>query len=87
MKKKNFDTICNILLRIKNRKQAGEFLKDFLTKREVDTVAERAEIVKMLLQGIPHRTISKKLKVSISKVTRGSHAVKVSRGGFKKLLK
>lgn len=67
-------------------KEAEALLADLLTPAERTDVAVRIQIVKMLLRSVPHRTISEKLGVSIAKVTRGSRALKRSRGGFKKFL-
>ena len=86
MKKKNTSEICNILMKIRTSKQAVGFLHDFLTGKEVASIVERWRIAKMIIKNIPHRKISKTLKVSISKVTRGSRAVQESRGGFKNFM-
>ncbi|MEK7544639.1 MAG: Trp family transcriptional regulator [Patescibacteria group bacterium] len=86
MKKKNATEISKILVKIRTPKQAAEFLRDFLTEKEVNSLAERWQIVKMIMKGVAHRKISKTLKVSISKITRGSRAVQKSRGGFKNFI-
>lgn len=73
--------------RIKGKKDAALFLTDFLTPQELQDVALRWQLVKRLAKSMPHRAISDELKISIAKVTRGSKALHMSSGGFKKLLR
>lgn len=87
MNKKHLKEFSTLLTKIRTLAHAEAFLKDILTTQEIRSVAERWQIIKELRKGIPHREISKSLKVSIAKVTRGSHALRKSKGGFKIFLK
>lgn len=87
MKKSKVIELCDVLTRIRSRGEALALLKDILTPAELASVVERWQIVKLLNRGLPQRDISRILKVSIMKVTRGSRAFKKSHGGFKKFLK
>lgn len=62
------------------------FLTDLLTPAEYTEIVKRWEIVKMLNIGINQHEIAKALHVGIATVTRGSRALKDSKGGFKKIL-
>ncbi len=73
------DELCTILMKIHEKEDMPALLRDLLTPSELQSVIERVQIFKMIKQGIPHRTISQKLKVSIAKVTRGSHAMQISK--------
>lgn len=73
------DELCGILMKIHEKEDMPALLRDLLTPSELQSVIERVQIFKMIKKGIPHRTISQKLKVSISKVTRGSHALQISK--------
>mgnify|MGYP001613870589 CR=1 FL=1 len=86
MKPHYFNEIYRLFSRIKSPADAELLLKDMLTPAELKKLAERWQLVKMLSKGTPHRKISKTLGISISLVTRGSHAYKKSRGGFGKYL-
>lgn len=57
-------------------------LKDILTPQELDSVAERWQLIQMLAAGVPQREIAKKLGISISKITRGSRMLQYGSGGF-----
>lgn len=71
---KLFIELCNEL---KNKEQFAGFLDFFLTLEEKEDIAKRVLIIKELLLGsVTQRELASKLGVSISKITRGSHALK-----------
>lgn len=63
------------------------FLRDLLTPQEYEEIAVRWQIVRLLAEGVPQRTIAKNLKIGIATVTRGSRELSNPKGGFRKLLK
>ena len=71
---------------VKNDREAELLLTDLLTPKELETLAERWQLVKMLAKGAPQRDVSKKLGISISKVTRGSKSLQYGQGGFEYFL-
>lgn len=75
------------IVRIKNLDDLDEFLVDLLTPSEYADIIVRWQIVKELYKGMPQRDISKKLGVSISKITRGSRELLNTSGGFHQALK
>lgn len=87
MNKLHFDELSSIFAKLRTSDEARMLLKDVLTPRELDSVVERWQIAKLLAKGVPQRKISERLKVSISKVTRGSQAFKGGHGGFRKFLR
>ncbi len=78
--------LCDLFTRLKKRTEALVFLKDILTPRELASVVERWQIIKRLARHKTHREISKELKVSIDKVTRGAKALRHGHGGFGRML-
>lgn len=62
------------------------FLEDLLTPAEYIEIKKRWEIVKMLNKGVNQHKIAKDLHVGIATVTRGSMALRDSKGGFKRVL-
>jgi len=70
---------------IKTPAEAGAFLEDMLTPQEIESIAERWQLLKLLAQGEPQRSIKSALGVSISKITRGSKVLTYGTGGFKKI--
>ena len=72
---------------VKTEREATMLLLDILTPAELASVAERWRLIQALDAGMTQRDINKKLKVSISKITRGSHMLKHGSGGFAHFLK
>ncbi|MBI2635764.1 transcriptional regulator [Candidatus Peregrinibacteria bacterium] len=72
---------------VRNAKEAALLLEDILTPRELSSVAERWKLIQALSSGMKQREINKKLKISISKITRGSRALRYGKGGFALFIK
>ena len=56
-------------------------LRDMLTPAELRSLAKRWEELQLLARGMKQREVAKKLKISISKVTRGSRVLRDGSGG------
>ena len=52
------------------------FFREILTPREVRDISSRWELVKLLEEGMSQRAISRKLKLSLCKITRGAKKLK-----------
>lgn len=85
--KKHLAEIYRLFSSIENEKEAEMLLKDILTPQEMQSVAERWQLIQALAKGMPQRDISEKLGISISKITRGSRAMQFGEGGFAHFLK
>lgn len=80
--------IVDVIIEIgSNHKLLDKFLIDILTPTEYEEINKRWEIVKMLSSGVNQHEIAKKLGVGIATVTRGSTALKNTKGGFREILK
>ncbi len=77
---KTFSAAC------KSKKDLENLLLDILTPAEIEDIGDRLNIIQALLKNDTQRDVSKNLSVSISKVTRGSHAIKEGSGVLKKIL-
>ena len=62
------------------------FLESILTPRELEEVAGRWELVKLLDQGVSQRVVAKRLGMSLCKITRGSRELKKKDSAFKAVL-
>jgi Trp operon repressor len=67
--------------------EAEVLLADILTPQELESLSERWQEIQLLAKGMTQRDVAKKLNISISKVTRGSHALQYGSGGFLLFLK
>lgn len=80
---RHYKELCELFAAIENPKDADMLLQDILTPQEIESIAERWQLVRQLTTGKNQRDIAKNLKVSISKVTRGSRFLKYGTGGFR----
>lgn len=84
---KHLKELYTLFTLIKTPKEAQMLLEDILTPKELASLAERWQLVQELAKGTPQRDIAEKLKLSISKITRGSHMLQRGSGGFGYFLK
>lgn len=83
MKNKNINDLAQALSQVKSEAEMLDFLKGLLTLGELEEIARRLQIVKLLKEGLSQREIAEKLKVGIATVTRGSKEIK--QGRFKNI--
>lgn len=83
---RHYRELCELFASIENPKRADQLLQDLLTPQEIESLAERWQLVQLLATGMSQREIAEKLNVSISKVTRGSRVLQYGSGGFKVFL-
>lgn len=77
--------LANLLMSVESEAEMEELISDWLTPAERKDLWERWCIVDMLLKGNSQRDIRDQLKVSISKVTRGSRELQYGTGAFRSL--
>lgn len=70
------NNISYILSKENDINSITSFFYEILTAAEIETLSKRWQILEMLKQGKTQREISKDLKVSLCKVTRGSQILK-----------
>lgn len=79
--------ISKAIHNLKSDSKVYNFLLEILTESEVETLSKRWRIVNMLMQGKSQREISKELKVSLCKVTRGAKILKCKNSVTKEIIK
>lgn len=79
--------VGKVITGISTPELAAKFLRDILTPQELETIALRWQIVKLLHRGFSQRKVAKKLGVSLCKVTRGSRELRYGHKGFISLLR
>jgi TrpR family trp operon transcriptional repressor len=85
--RKHLEDLYGLFAAVRSKEEAEKLLLDILTPQELDSLAERWQLIQELAAGKPQREIAKKLKVSISKITRGSRMLQYGSGGFQLFLK
>lgn len=84
--KQAYKELLKMLEESRSAPEWDALLQDLLTPKERESLAERWQIVKLLVSGMPQREIADRLGVSISKITRGSRVLQDGSGGFAKAL-
>ncbi|MDD5026781.1 MAG: Trp family transcriptional regulator [Candidatus Peribacteraceae bacterium] len=84
--REHLHALYKLFASVKTEKEARSLLEDILTPQELDAVAERWQLIRALASGKSQRTIARELKLSISKITRGSRMLKYGSGGFQHFL-
>lgn len=85
--KQHYRDLYELFAAVENNKEAEMLLTDILTPQEIESLAERWQIVQELAKGSSQRDIAQKLNLSISKVTRGSRVMKYGTGAFARFMK
>ncbi len=77
MDKTGWQSFLKACIQCKNEDQLAKFLEVFLTIEERENIATRITISRsLLLHDETQRAMAKSLRVSISKITRGSNSLK-----------
>lgn len=76
-------TLCKALISLKNEQETARFLADLLSPQEVEMIAKRLEIARLLVEGDNYETIQGKLKVSPVTIARVNTWLNISGEGFK----
>jgi len=74
-------------LKIKTPEECSRFLRDLCTLSELNAIAERWQVAKLIAQEIPYREIHKRTGVSTATVTRVAHWYHHGEGGYRAMLK
>lgn len=74
------------VLKLKTLAECENFFRDLLTLREIQEMAERFEIARLLDRGLSYLEIARKVKTSTTTVTRVAHWLHHGRGGYKLVL-
>jgi Trp operon repressor len=78
--------LAKVISDINNINMAEDFLENILTPNELEEIAQRLEILKLLAKGESQREICEKLGVAVATVGRGSRELKYSKSSFIKTL-
>lgn len=80
------EVFFGILVRIKTKKEARQFLEDFLTPTEQVMLTKRLAIAFLLEKSYDHRTIAKVLRVSSGTIARVNLVKKYGGDGYQKMI-
>lgn len=78
--------LFDAVTRLNDREEASRFFRDLCTVSELEAMAERWHVARLVEQGIPYRQISKMTGASTATITRIAHWVRHGEGGYRRML-
>lgn len=82
---KFIDDLAQLIVTIRDVKTTKDVLSNLLTPQELEEVARRLQIFKLLQKGVPQRLIAEQLNVSIATISRGSRELQYGKPGLKNI--
>ena len=67
---------------LETEEEALNFFTDLCTPAELESMADRWQVVPLLRQGIPYRTIHEQTGVSVTTITRVARSLSFGTGGY-----
>lgn len=83
---KGLKEVYEAVLKLETVGECKKFFRDLCTISELDSMAERFAVAKMVDEKIPYRQISKKTGSSTATITRVAHWLHHGKGGYKLIL-
>jgi len=77
------DALFKAITSLENEDECYRFFEDVCTIKEVQDMAQRFEVAKMLAEGIPYQQISQKTKASTATISRVSKSLTYGADGYK----
>jgi TrpR family transcriptional regulator, trp operon repressor len=78
--------LSSVLAKVDDPDLVRRFLYSILTEYEIEEVASRWELVKLIDRGMSQRKIADRLGLSLCKITRGSKELKKENSAFKQVI-
>ena len=74
------------VMKLKTMDEAHRFFRDLCTPEEIDEMARRWQVAKMLIEKRPYREIAYETEVSTATVSRVAHWLDSGKGGYRLVL-
>ncbi len=87
VKQKDIDELYAAILKLESVSECKKFFRDLLTENEIEDVAERWKIARMLVRGLPYSQIENELGISSTTIARVHKWLKSGKGGYIMMMK
>ena len=84
------DSLCElfeVITLLRDGDDCARFFRDLCTISELEAMAERWEVAKLIEEGMPYRRISEVTGASTTTITRIAHWLKYGEGGYRRMLR
>src|ERR1044072_4041417 len=78
--------LCEAVASLRSPVETGRFLRDLCALSELEAMAHRWQVVRLLEEGLPYLEISKRTHASTTTVTRVAHWLRQGEEGYRLLL-
>lgn len=78
--------VLEAIVRLETLPQAERLFRDLCTLSELEAMAQRWRVVRLLEQGLPYQEISQRTGASTTTVTRVAHWLRHGEGGYREAL-
>ncbi len=76
------DDLASAFLTLRSSEEARRFLRDLCTRGELEALAHRWQIVRLLQDGVPYLQIAERVHTSTATVTRVAQWLRHGAGGY-----
>ncbi len=73
------------LVKLRDAEEAVSFLRDLCTPAELEALADRWQVVQLLLEGLTYREIQQRTGVSVTTVGRVARFLSEGHGGYRRV--
>ena len=80
------DRLADALLLLENREECYALLEDLLTIRELQDLAQRLEVARLLTAKVTYNEIAHKTGVSTATISRVNRSLSYGAGGYQRIL-
>jgi len=81
------DNLCHAILSLDTLEECYKFFEDVCTIKEIQEIAQRLEVARLLKQGKPYNDVAKITGASTATIARINRACNYGAGGYKTILK
>src|SRR4051795_13518651 len=75
--------LCEAIASLRSPEEVGVYLRDLCTLSELEAMAPRWQVVRLLEEGLPYLEISKRTHASTTTVTRVAFWLRHGEGGYR----
>ena len=80
------EELCTAVASLRTRQEASRFLRDLCTLSELEAMAHRWQVAKLLDEGLPYLEVSRRAHASTTTVTRVAQWLKRGADGYRLVL-
>jgi TrpR-related protein YerC/YecD len=75
--------LLRTIVALRNRKEAERFFRDLCTLAELEAMAHRWQVAKLVDEGLPYHEVSRRTGASTTTVTRVAHWLRHGEDGYR----